>query len=157
MTSDQRKKMNSTQTRVLQYPARTLLKPSTAVRLDEVDNVVARLKQAFKTETGVLGMAAPQIGINKKVFIARGVVYANPKILELSHNTRIFEEACFSVNHAEELHMVMRHLNFVMSWLDERGFDRLGSFSIRSRHDEAHVIQHEYDHLQGILINMETK
>ena len=108
-------------------------------------------------EASGVGLAAPQIGKNIRLFIvdctpwAEEVpeladfrrVFVNPEIYERSEETGLFEEGCLSLPGIHE--NVCRPLRIRMRYLDENFVE----------HDElidglpARVIQHEYDHLEG--------
>jgi peptide deformylase len=104
-----------------------------------------------------VGLAAPQIGKNIRLFIVDCTpwgeddpsladyrkVFINPEIYESSEDTSLFEEGCLSLPGLHE--NVRRPVTIRMRYLDE-------NFVV---HDEeftgkpARVIQHEYDHIEG--------
>ena len=104
-----------------------------------------------------VGLAAPQIGKNIRMFIVDCTpwgeedpsladyrrVFVNPEIYESSEETSLFEEGCLSLPGLHE--NVRRPISIKMRYLDENFVE----------HDEefdglpARVIQHEYDHLEG--------
>ena len=108
-------------------------------------------------EVSGVGLAAPQIGKNIRLFIvdctpwAEEVpeladfrkVFINAEIYERSQETDLFNEGCLSLPGLHE--DVRRPVAIKMRWLDENFVE----------HDEeigglpARVIQHEYDHLEG--------
>ena len=108
-------------------------------------------------EASGVGLAAPQIGKNIRLFIvdctpwAEDVpelenfrrVFVNPEIYERSEQTDLFEEGCLSLPGIHE--NVSRPVKIRMRYLDENFVE----------HDEefdgypARVIQHEYDHIEG--------
>lgn len=109
------------------------------------------------TEASGVGLAAPQIGKNIRLFIVDCTpwgdeepaladykkVFVNPQIYEQSEQTGLFEEGCLSLPGIHE--NVRRPVAIRMRYLDENFV----------AHDEeftglpARVIQHEYDHLEG--------
>ncbi len=109
------------------------------------------------TEASGVGLAAPQIGKNIRMFIVDCTpwgdenpeladyrrVFVNPQIYERSEQTDLFEEGCLSLPGIHE--NVRRPVTIRMRYLDEN-FEA---------HDEeftglpARVIQHEYDHIEG--------
>ncbi len=104
-----------------------------------------------------VAIAAPQIGVSKRVFLiddqSNGkdrdrlptIVAINPVLKKLSKKTHLVEEGCLSL--PELYGSVRRSTNVTMTALDEHGkpFER-GAGGLL-----AQIIQHEYDHLDGIL------
>ena len=108
-------------------------------------------------EASGVGLAAPQIGKNIRLFIVDCTpwadenpelenyrkVFINAEIYEHSEESDLFNEGCLSLPGLHE--DVRRPVAIKMRWLDEN-FEE---------HDEvidglpARVIQHEYDHLEG--------
>lgn len=109
------------------------------------------------TEASGVGLAAPQIGKNIRLFIVDCTpwgeedpsladyrrVFVNAQIYERSEETGLFEEGCLSLPGIHE--NVRRPVRIRMRYLDENFVE----------HDEefdglpARVIQHEYDHIEG--------
>ena len=95
------------------------------------------------------GVAAPQIGVNKKVFITyvgdAFQIYINPEILEYSDSKNFYRELCMSstVMSAD----VKRSETIKLRWIDENKAEQTKEFS----GFEARLLQHEYDHLLGIV------
>ena len=120
----------------------------------EVDNIDKRLliliedmKETMYEAEGV-GLAAPQVGILKRLFvidIGEGpLVFVNAEIIETS-GSQIDEEGCLSL--PGELKEVMRP-NYVRARaLNEKG----EQFEIEAEELLARAILHEYDHLNGTL------
>lgn len=101
-----------------------------------------------------LGLAAPQVGIPKRLFVMRRGklsdefdVFINPKILVRKDRVTHHGEACLSV--PGKSFGVPRYKNIVVDALD-----RNGKPFIFKTHTKitAFAIQHEIDHLDGILI-----
>lgn len=104
-----------------------------------------------------MGLAFPQLGINKRVIIIvheveDGVfdnyVFINPKIVSTSNEMIAAEagEGCLSVNRDVDGH-VPRHARVTVEGYDEDG----NKIKVRAREDLAIAFQHEIDHLDGIL------
>lgn len=95
------------------------------------------------------GLACIQIGVPKRVILVRQgdkfVPFINPMIVSKSTKTYIAEEGCLSV---EGLHSVKRHRAIKLIYTDRNGKTRSGDFNGLT----AQIIQHECDHLNGILI-----
>ena len=96
-----------------------------------------------------LGMAAPQIGVFKRVFVAKirnkFKPFVNPKIVKTSPNEGAYLEGCFSVpgiyGH------VIRPLEVTVEAQDQNG--KKITKSLKGL--PAKIIQHETNHLDGIL------
>ncbi|MCQ2399943.1 MAG: peptide deformylase [Clostridia bacterium] len=94
------------------------------------------------------GLAAVQIGVLKRVFIInvddQEIEFVNPKILALK-GTQVGDEGCLSVK--GKFGSVKRYMK-----VDITAFDRNGKkFRIKAKEFAARAIQHEYDHLDGII------
>ena len=108
----------------------------------------------------LIGIAAPQIGENYQVFLthprktnARKLekddvlrVYINPKITFKSKETNLIYEGCGCVPHSSIFGPVIRPREIEVEAYDANG----QKFRLRCDGILARVIQHEYDHLQGI-------
>ena len=119
--------------------------------VDKIDDrlltLIEDMKETMYEAEGV-GLAAPQVGILKKLFvidIGEGpLVFINTEILETS-GSQIDEEGCLSL--PGELKEVMRP-NYVRARaLNEKG----EQFEIEAEELLARAILHEYDHLNGTL------
>lgn len=96
-----------------------------------------------------LGLAAPQIGVLKRVFIARirnkFKPFVNPKIIKLSKDRANLLEGCFSVHGIYG--SVLRPAE-----VDIEAHDQYGKKFVKHYKGlEAKIVQHELDHLEGIL------
>ena len=98
-----------------------------------------------------IGLAAPQIGLPKRIIVAdigsrEGlIVLINPMILS-SEGKEIMEEGCLSL---PGIHLdVKRAAKIFVKGLDEKGLD----IELELSGLLARVVQHEIDHLDGILI-----
>src|SRR3989344_5875941 len=109
----------------------------------------------------LIGMAAPQIGKNYKIFItqprktkARNLlfkdelrVYINPKITKFSKEKVVIWEGCGCVGNEDKFFgPVTRPKEITVEAYDEKG----EKFQIRCDGILARVIEHEMDHLDGI-------
>lgn len=96
-----------------------------------------------------LGLSSPQIGVFKRVFIARIrnklKSFVNPKVAKFSKNETSFLEGCFSV--PELYGHVIRPAEIDLQSQDMHGKTSL----IHYKGVPARIIQHELDHLDGIL------
>lgn len=112
--------------------------------------------------TNLVGIAAPQIGVSLQVFVSEvrktkirntkeldGFrVFINPKITKRSAKETSMEEGCGSVCHASLFGPVKRPAEVEVEALDEN----LQPFTLTAKGLLAKIIQHEYDHLQGVVI-----
>ena len=104
-----------------------------------------------------VGLAAPQIGKNIRLFIVDCTpwgeddpsladyrkVFINAEIYERSEETSLFEEGCLSLPGLHE--NVRRPVSIRMRYLDENFVEHDEEFTGKP----ARVIQHEYDHIEG--------
>lgn len=95
------------------------------------------------------GIAAPQVGINKRLFVAvldneRIELFVNPTILEHSEETEVDTEGCLSV--PEMCGEVERYTKIKIRYFN-------GKENVTNEYEglNARIIQHEYDHLNGVL------
>jgi len=114
-----------------------------------VDDLIATLKNA-----GGLGLAAPQIGVSKKVFIidlssidlTESVkVFINPRIIYSSENEVVIEEGCLSFPGIFQRIQRPEKVKVTTTGLDGKEFTLEVSGML------ARTIQHENDHLNGVL------
>ena len=88
-----------------------------------------------------IGLAAPQVGIDGRFFVTSwGDIFLNPEIVEVSESMHESREGCLSIPGKQFL--VQRH-----KWVRLRGDGR------KWKGIKSSVIQHEADHLNGILIS----
>jgi peptide deformylase len=128
---------------------------SRATHVDRFDDglrsQVARMAGLMKDAIGV-GLAAPQLGISQRLFVyrlgqdapLRAVV--NPEIEYSGEDRDVLEEGCLSIPGV--LVDVERPLHVRVRAQDEQGEERV----IEASGLEARVIQHELDHLDGVLM-----
>lgn len=102
-----------------------------------------------------VAIAAPQIGISKRIFLVEdqskdrdalpSFVAVNPKLTKISKKTKEAGEGCLSI--PDYYGLVRRACNVTLQATDEHGkkYER-GTGKLL-----AQIIQHEYDHLDGIL------
>jgi peptide deformylase len=115
----------------------------------EIEDIAKEMLEIIKRDKGI-GLAGPQIGFMKRIFVVHVEgdeerVFINPSILETSHETAKFEEGCLSVP-GVYANVIRSESIKVQAW-NEKG----RPFTLESGGLLARVIQHEYDHLNGIL------
>lgn len=95
------------------------------------------------------GLAAPQIGELKRVIVVRMndkfVPFINLKIIKKSPGVYHTMEGCLSLDGQRN---VKRHYTIMVSYTTTNGKNKVQQFG----GDIAQIIQHEVDHLNGILI-----
>lgn len=115
----------------------------------EIRQLVSDMFETMDKERGV-GLAAPQVGKLLRLFVVTaddGVrrVFINPQIIGTSIETCEIEEGCLSIPDVWEV--ITRPEKISVQALDEQG----RPFRLDAEGYLARVIQHEYDHLDGIL------
>jgi peptide deformylase len=116
---------------------------------DEIRELVREMFVTMEKEEGV-GLAAPQIGRGIRLFVVKaddGIerTFINPQIIETSVETCSYEEGCLSIPKTYE--DVIRPERITIQARNEKG----RRFNLEADNFLARVIQHEYDHLEGIL------
>jgi peptide deformylase len=128
---------------------------SRATPVDRFDEAlraqVARMGGVMNDALGV-GLAAPQIGLSQRLLVYRVgsdaplIALVNPEIEWSSDDAEIGEEGCLSIPGITV--DVDRPLHVRVRAQDETGAER----RVEASGLEARVIQHEIDHLDGVLI-----
>ena len=125
---------------------------------DDVSGLIADMYDTMDHANGV-GLAAPQINKGIRLFVIdsslmideeddeKGVrkVFINPIILDEYGDNYTFEEGCLSI--PEVRAEIIRPETLTIEYFDENWNLKEEEFSKMT----ARVIQHEYDHLEGIL------
>jgi len=139
---------------------RAKAKVVTAVVSRQTKKIVRDLVDSMRYH-GLVGMAAPQIGISLRIFVselretnvrrakdADAVrVFINPRIINYSKRKRRDGEGCGSVARSGLFGMVSRSESVTVVAFDEKG----KRFTMTAKGLLAAVIQHETDHLNGIV------
>jgi peptide deformylase len=118
---------------------------------DALRDEVRRMGALMDDALGV-GLAAPQVGVSHRLLVYRVdsespvVALVNPQIEWSSRDEELAEEGCLSIPfvHVD----VERPVAVLVRARDERGDEMV----IEATGLEARVIQHEIDHLDGVLI-----
>ncbi len=124
-----------------------------AVKPEEInDEFRALIKEMFLTmdEANGVGLAAPQVGIAKRFFVAMSDddverVFINPVITKTSSELSEYEEGCLSIPGVYET--IVRPKAVTISALDING----KPFTLDAEGLLARIVQHESDHLDGVL------
>jgi peptide deformylase len=118
---------------------------------DSLQRQVTRMAAIMNDAIGV-GLAAPQLGISQRLLVYRVgpdapvIVLANPELEWSSDEAELDIEGCLSIPGITV--EVDRPLHVRVRALDEDGEGRV----VEASGYEARVIQHEMDHLDGVLI-----
>lgn len=138
----------------LRYAGDPLLRQKAElVSVEDAHPIAAKLQSVLKRYRMITGLgrgiAAPQIGINKQVFVTfvddRFEVFVNPRIVEVAPTTNFYRELCMSVGLMSV--DVERPEWIVMEWIDLDGHTHRERFNDL----KARLYQHEEAHLRGIL------
>ena len=126
---------------------------------EDLQQLIDDMHETLRGAEGI-GLAAPQVGRTERVFLVdlravvdesenslppQPMVFINPSIAWESDDDGEFEEGCLSIPDVRE--MVIRPDSIQMWYLD-RDFE---PHHIKVGGLLARVIQHEYDHLEGVL------
>jgi len=125
----------------------------------ELKNLVQGMKEILSRDNvSGAGLSAPQVGVLKQVFIAKkffinptgkeesiDFAIVNPQIISQSKQTATMFEGCLSIPNT--FGKVERARKVTIKYQDENGELK----KLKADGFFATVIQHEYDHLQGIL------
>jgi len=130
-----------------------------AENIDSVASIITDLTDTMQSEK-LVGIAAPQIGVSARLFVSEIregnmrnapveplCVYINPEIVHVSHETELDYEGCGSIAHGDIFGLVERSIEITVKYKDGVGVSREKTASGLL----ARIIQHEMDHLDGIL------
>jgi len=141
---------------ILQLGNPTLRKKSLPVNIqnEDIKNIITDLTDTFheaqrKFKYGS-GIAAPQIGVLKRIiFIDMSGFKSeliNPRILKTSNKTFEVWDSCFSFN-VSFFVLVDRYYSIEVEYFDQKG----ERHTIKAEDKLSELLQHEIDHLDGIL------
>jgi peptide deformylase len=113
-----------------------------------IQQLIVDMVETMYASRGV-GIAAPQVGVGKRIFIAessRGpMAFVNPVLSDFSRKLLKDEEGCLSVPGLYD--KVMRSKTVTVAALAPNG----QPFTFKAENFFARIIQHENDHLDGVL------
>jgi peptide deformylase len=131
---------------VLRTPARPVAAFDGALR-----EQIREMERLMEDALGV-GLAAPQVGVLRRLFVYRfrpdeplGVL-VNPELRWTSEDRQILEEGCLSI--PDVYVPVERAAAVRMAGLDQHGHPH----EVEASGPDASVLQHELDHLDGVLM-----
>lgn len=145
---------------IVAYGSPVLKKKALPINSDYpgLKDLIANMFETMYDSSGV-GLAAPQINLSIRLFVIDGEpfsddepslanfkkVFINPKMLDESGNKWKFNEGCLSIPGIRE--DIDRHSVVHLKYQDENFNEHTETFEGIA----ARIIQHEYDHLEGIL------
>ncbi|CAM4081422.1 peptide deformylase [Gillisia limnaea] len=122
--------------------------PMVTTWVEDLDNVMKEIREKYHFGRAI---AAPQLGIMKRLIymnIEKPVIFINPEFNFLSDEMFEVWDDCMSFPNL--LVKVKRHKTATISYLDEFWQPQ----KLKLENDLAELLQHEYDHLNGILCTM---
>lgn len=118
------------------------------INTDEMRKLMEDMALTMKEKDGI-GLAAPQVGKNIRMIVINSegnpVCMINPEITKRSWRMEPGEEGCLSV--PDQFGKVSRHKKIKYKYINDKGMETQGT----ANDMDARVIQHEIDHLDGIL------
>lgn len=134
----------------------------------ELKKIIVDMQKAMSKEIDGVAIAAPQIGIPKRIFIIKEeaytiyqnkekvskwkpLIFINPKITKTSKKMVEVDEGCLSVRPLYGT--TLRHSNVTLEAQDIDGH----KFTYGASDLIAHIFQHETDHLEGVLFIDQAK
>jgi len=140
--------------KIIKYPNEYLRHKTREVKVDELKDshlagLISDMVETMQVEKGV-GLAAPQVGSDLRICTVQAdgeaYVLVNPKIKSFSRKKDIFEEGCLSF--PGKFFPVERPIKVKVQARDAEG----KKVKIKADGLFARVLQHEIDHLDGILV-----
>jgi peptide deformylase len=135
-----------------------ILRKKAALVKDIDAHTIELVRDMFETMRNAsgIGLAANQVGADKSIFIvdisvveghedAKPVIFINPLITERSEEKIVMEEGCLSIPDIRS--EIERPEKVTIRYKDTDFNDQ----SLQAEGLLARVVQHEYDHLQGVL------
>jgi peptide deformylase len=117
---------------------------------DDLRRLVERMISLMHDANGI-GLAATQVGVVKRLFVFVGpdgneLAVVNPELVERSQETDVADEGCLSLQGVTV--PVERNVGVTLVGRDEHGEE----LRLELREMPARAVQHELDHLDGLLI-----
>ena len=140
--------------RIVNYPAPILRQQAERIeKITSETQAVAMGMLALMHEAAGIGLAAPQVGLSWRLFVANPTgdpgddqIFINPELVAPSRELVDQEEGCLSLPDVRAV--IRRPLALTIRALNFDG----QPFEFTSDELSARIWQHEYDHLEGILI-----
>lgn len=125
-----------------------------AIGSKELEGIISKMKAALTKEEDGVAIAAPQIGVSRRIFVVaqraskkfdEDIVFINPEIIRMGKIKEELSEGCLSVRWKYGL--VKRATTATVRALNMQG----NEFVMSGRGLLAQIFQHEIDHLDGVL------
>ena len=122
--------------------------------LDESVGALAERMTRLMQEARGVGLAGPQVGVLRRILVYQAadeapvVTLVNPRVTSTSDERETAEEGCLSLGAATVVVPVERALSLTVEATSPAG----EPVTVEAEGLEARVIQHELDHLDGVLI-----
>jgi peptide deformylase len=143
---------------IVVYGNPVLKKRAVNIKEGEID-VIQLASDMYETMEGAegIGLAAPQIGKSIRMFVIDATkmedeeigdfkqIFINPVIIKQDGDEWAFEEGCLSIPEIRE--EVYRQEKLTIKYFDENWQPREETYDGL----KARIIQHEYDHIEGVL------
>ena len=142
------------QIKILKHPDTFLRQPTEEIEfpLSEENNIILNNMIKIMYQANGIGLAANQVGYNRRMFVMdvsnerdNPQVFINPEIISYSGLKESFNEGCLSIPDIRE--DIVRENEILIEYLDENFTKK----NLRLNGLRARVVQHEYDHIDGIL------
>lgn len=139
---------------ILQYPNPTLTKVSEPIESVDIKvrEIAAELIR-YLNQPVVVGISAIQLGEPIRMLATKrgdeNIIIINPIVLKLSKQTYKVSESCASISHGTVSYLVTRHKSIKITGIDLNG----KRFTYKGWNLFGQILQHEFDHLNGIMIN----
>ena len=140
------------------YGQPVLRRPTEDLEQGEIDvkELVANMYETLTAAEGC-GLAAPQVGLSKRLFVVDGnelaedypecvgfkQAFINPEIIKESDDTSVYSEGCLSLPGISE--NVVRPKTITIRYLDEDFKEHEDTYT----DFKARIVLHEYDHLEA--------
>lgn len=118
----------------------------------DVLGLIKNMKETLAASEHGIGLAAPQVGKNLRIFVIDEevaqdgkTVFINPEITKVSKKKAVLEEGCLSI--PDQWHELERAEKATIKAVDDEG----KKFKLRAKGLLARLVVHEVDHLNGIL------
>ena len=142
---------------IVTYPNPILEKKSLPIKNPtalEIKQLITEMTKVMRAHDG-LGLAAPQVGQNLRLFLTEVnhelLVFINPKIQKVSGDLIRLEEGCLSF--PGKFLPVVRPNKVKIKFTDQVGRKQ----NLKAEGLLARVIQHEFDHLEGVLFTQRAE
>ncbi len=128
--------------------------PENKIKQPEFQQLLVDMEATMREKDGA-GLAAPQVGVSLRVVAIadkdnKNLLLINPQITRRSWGKTIGEEGCLSVLDSRGRIIygrVERHKHVTCQYLDKQGKKK----KVQADEHLSRVIQHELDHLDGVL------